>query len=76
MVKLSVAVFKQPAAFKLVSVYVPLIVYVVPFQSYELQAVVVILPLAVIALMVKFNVLVLAHPFAFKVVYVNTPDVV
>jgi hypothetical protein len=76
MVKVSVAVFKQPAAFKLVSVYVPLIVYVVPFQSYELQAVVVMLPFVVIALIVKFKLLVLAHPFAFKVVYVNNPEVV
>jgi hypothetical protein len=43
-VKFSVAVLTQPAAFNDVNVYTPLFVYVAPFHVYELHAVVVKLP--------------------------------
>jgi len=65
-VKLRNTVESQPAAFVNVEVYVPLVVYVVPFADhvYESQAMA-LCKLDVAVLIVKFNVAIESHPAAF-----------
>jgi hypothetical protein len=75
-VNTNVAIESQPAAFVNVWVYVPEVVYVVPFvQVYELQAVTGVEE-AELLLIVKFNVIIESQPAAFVNVCVYVPEVV
>ena len=66
MVKFKVAVLSHPFAFVVLNVYVPLEVYVLPFQLKGEHATTESTEL-VGWLIVKFKVAVLSHPFAFVV---------
>ena len=76
-VKFNVAVFKQPAAFNDVYIYVPPEVYVTPLAAhvYESQAVCDEAD-DVLLLIVKFNVAVFKQPAAFNDVYIYVPPAV
>ena len=72
MVKFNVAVESHPAAFVVLKVYVPLWVYVLPFQLYESHDVMSVEDV-VGCLMVKCSVAVESHPPAFVVLKVYVP---
>ena len=71
-VKLSVAVESQFAAFVPLNVYTPLAVYVVPFHKYELHADCVV-DEVVLFLIVKLSVAVESQPAPLVVLNVYTP---
>jgi hypothetical protein len=75
MVKFNVAVESQPAAFVPLQVYVPLVVYVVPFHKKLLQTFAVEVDTLLLR-MVKFNVITESQPTALVVVKVRAPEVV
>ena len=76
-VKFNVAVFKQPAAFNDVYVYVPPALYVTPFAAHVYESHdVCVNDDDVLLLIVKFNVAVFTQPAAFNDVYVYVPDAV
>jgi hypothetical protein len=73
-VKFNVAVFKQPAAFNDVFVYVPPAVYDTPFSAHVYEShEVCVNDVDVLLLIVKFNVAVFTQPAAFNDVFVYAP---
>ena len=75
MVKFNVAIESQPAALVPDQVYVPLVVYVVPFQVKLLQTFDVEVEVVLLR-MVRFNVITESQPAALVVVKVRAPEVV
>ena len=76
-VKFNVSVFKQPAAFNDVCIYVPPAVYVTPlaahvYESHEVW----VNDVDVLLLIVKFNVAVFTQPAAFNDVFIYVPPAV
>ena len=73
-VKFNVAVFKQPAAFNDVCIYVPPAVYVTPLAAHVYEShEVCVNDVDVLLLIVKFNVAVFTQPAAFNDVFVYAP---
>ena len=74
-VKFSVATESHPAAFVVVNVYVPGIVYSIPFQPYGnwLGQTVTSVVDVVGSLIIKFRVTIESHPAALVVVNVYVP---
>ncbi len=77
MVKFKVIVSGQPAAFVPTCVYVPELVYVVPFKAHVYESHAVSATVAVVELLIiKLSVVVNGHPAAFVPTCVCIPELV